>query len=288
MVDPRPQIRHLVGPMAKPLLVKDIYHVLAQFAPPTLAEEWDNVGLQVGTFQDKVRGILVSLDVTENALWEAVEEELNLVVTHHPLFLRPFRCLDETTISTRLARLATQLGINILSFHTNLDSTREGLNDLLAKKLGIRRLKPLIPSRDPKLKTSGLGRVGAIRKTTLGNLVREVSKKLRLKNLRYVGDPRHPISKAAVMTGSGGGFFLDAKKAGADVLITGDIKYHYALDALAEGIGLIDIGHYAGEIGMVPLIAQKLRRWTKNRSAKIKVYETQVCYDPFNFWNANL
>jgi dinuclear metal center YbgI/SA1388 family protein len=280
--------------MAKTLSVGDFDTYLNKFAPPSLAEEWDHVGLQVGVSDSHVSGVLVSLDVTEPVLWEAVEHDANLVVTHHPLLLRPIRRLDDSSVATRLARLAVQMDVNVLSFHTNLDSTAHGLNDLLAKALGLQSPKPLLPANIDHSKMAGLpakhpgaglGRVGKIQKTTLKALLKKISRNLRLKELRYVGDPKHPIQKAAVMTGSGGGFFSEAKNGGADVLITGDVKYHHALDALAEGIALIDIGHFAGEIGMVEFIAKQIRSWVKSKGMKLKVHETKTQSDPIQYWH---
>lgn len=270
--------------MAPSLSVQAIDQYLSRFAPPGLAEAWDNVGLQVGDPRDSLTAILVSLDVTEAVLWEAVEHDANLIVTHHPLFFHEFKNLTDLELPTRMARLATQMGINILSFHTNLDATREGLNDQLAKKLGLGSVRPLMASRDPKFPKAGLGRIGRVPKTTLEKLNKKISKALGLNNLRYVGDPRHPVGQVAVMTGSGGGFFHEAQKAGADVLVTGDVKYHHALDAWGVGIPLVDIGHFAGEIGMVPLIAQKLRGFLKERKSRIKVLETGRQSDPFSFF----
>lgn len=270
--------------MAKTLRVSELHAYLAKFAPPNLAEDWDNVGLQVGSLSDKISHVLVSLDVTEAVLWEAVEHDANLLVTHHPLFMQAIQCLDDSTVSTRLARLATQMDVNVLSFHTNLDSTHRGLNDLLAKALSLKSTKPLMPSLQKNLPKAGLGRLGKIPKTTLGSLMKTLGGKLSLKAMRYVGDLKQPIQTVAVLTGSGGGYFREAKLAGADVLITGDVKYHHALDSLSEGIALIDIGHFAGEIGMVELVAKKLRAWIRNKKAKIKIFETQAQSDPIQLW----
>ena len=270
--------------MPKSISVHTINQFLSHFAPPSLAEDWDNVGLQVGNLEDPLAGILVSLDITEAVLWEAVEHEVNLIITHHPLFFRPVSHLDDMQVPTRLARLATQMGINILSFHTNLDATREGLNDQLAKVLKLKSLKPLLPSRDKKNLRAGLGRIGTVTKTNLKDFSRRCAKNLCIKHLRLVGDPRHPIRRVAVMTGSGGGFFMDAKKAGADVLVTGDVKYHHALDALGEGMALIDVGHFAGEIPMVPLVAKRVRKFLRGKKSKLKVVETRMQADPFQFY----
>lgn len=266
------------------LTVGEVSHFLSRFAPPSLAEEWDRVGLQVGSMKDKVRGILISLDVTEAALDEAMARKANLLITHHPLFFKPLLALDDQSVVARLARWAAQTEINILAFHTNLDSTPHGLNDLLAKNFSIRNPRPLLPARDPRFKKAGLGRIGKIQTTTLRELTAKAARILSLKNLRSVGDPTHPIRNLAVMTGSGGGFFLEAKMAGADALITGDVKYHQALEALDEGIALLDIGHFAGEIGMIELVAKLLRAWPSLKRAKAPVFESHTGEDPFRFW----
>ena len=265
--------------------IRSVYDHLCRIAPPSLAEEWDSVGLQVGNLSDTLQGILVSLDVTETALWETVEHDCNLLITHHPLFLKPLRRLDDAIPASRCARLAAQTGVHVLSFHTNLDSTPRGLNDQLAERLGLQGLKPLFPSRDRRWPKAGLGRVGTVAKTTLARLLEKIGQRLRLKNLRFVGDLRHPIRKVAVMTGSGGSSFVEAKACGADCLITGDVKYHQALDALAACIALIDIGHFAGEIGMVPWLAENLRRFARTKRWRIKVLESRLSSDPFQFWS---
>jgi len=271
--------------MTKTAQLKEIYSFLKRLAPEALAEPWDNIGLQVGSLEEVVSGILVSLDATEAVLWEAVEHEANLVVTHHPLIFKAIKRLDDSTASSRILRLAVQMDLNVMSFHTNLDSTQAGLNDALARTIGVQGTRALIPSRDPKNPKAGLGRIGSVPKTSLKNFLSHLSKRLSLNELRYVGDLRHPIKKVAVMTGSGGDFFLEAQQAGADVLVTGDVKYHQALDSQSEGIALVDIGHYAGEIGMVPLVSAHLRSWLKKSRLGIKVFESQVTEDPFRFWS---
>ncbi len=267
-----------------PFKVKDIFHFLNQWAPVSLAERWDHVGLQVGSLKNSVKGILVALDVTSEVLEEAKKNKCNLLITHHPLMFESLKKLQASSLQARLARKALRQKINILSFHTNLDSTPEGLNDLLASRLGIQSVRVLEKSLDSKYPKAGLGRIGKIKKTSFKNFLRHLSKSLSLENFRYVGNLSKPIQNVAVMTGSGGAYFLQAKKKGADVLVTGDVKYHGALDALAEGIALVDIGHFEGEIGMVALVAQKLRFWLQKASLKLPVHETKSAQDPFSFW----
>lgn len=268
------------------LELRDIEEFLNRLAPPSLAEEWDPVGLQVGNRSEEIHGLLVALDVTEAALWEAVEHDCNLLVTHHPLFFKPLKRLDDSTPATRYARLAAQMGVSILSFHTNLDAANRGLNDDLARKLGLRGIKALIEPRDRRHPKAGLGRIGTVAPTKLKSWIPKAAKALGLEHLRYVGDPEHRLRRIAVMTGSGGGYFSEAKSAGADLLVTGDVKYHDALDAVAEGIALVDIGHFAGEIGMVPLLARELKAWVKRKRHKLVVFESRSGSDPFHFWNS--
>lgn len=265
--------------MKRSLRVQDVFDYLCDFAPPSLAETWDNVGLQAGSQRDKVRGVLVALDVTEEGLWEAAEHRANLLVTHHPLFFRPITALTDASPAMRQARLAVQLEINVLAFHTNLDATREGLNDQLAGMLRLARIKPLVPAPAGSPRGTGLGRLGSVAPTRLEPWLKKLARALGIAEFRCVGDPKHPVRKVAVMTGSGGSYVRQAKAAGADVLVTGDVKYHDALDALAEGIAVVDIGHWAGEIGMVSLVAGKL----KKRFPRLPVRESRAGADPFRF-----
>jgi len=270
--------------MGKKVRVKDILHVLNQFAPPSLAEDWDKVGLQVGTIKAPVEGVLVSLDVTEEVLQDCFKQGANLLITHHPLFLRDLKRSDRLALPRRLIRSALRKRIQILSFHTNLDSTEEGLNDLLSEKLDLKKVIPFLPAGGLRKTKAGLGRIGHIKKSKLKAFVRTVARSLHLKNLRYVEVPRQSVRKVAVVTGSGAGFFREAKKAGADVLVTGDVKYHTALEAMAEKIALVDVGHFASEIGMVSLIAERLRLWSRQRGLGLKIVASKVQEDPFRFW----
>ncbi|HCU23587.1 MAG TPA: Nif3-like dinuclear metal center hexameric protein [Deltaproteobacteria bacterium] len=271
--------------MKKRPSVKEINELLSRLAPPSLAEEGDPIGLQVGSLQEEVRGILIALDATEAGLREAARQDCNLLITHHPLLFKALRRLDDASPASRCARLATRMAINVLSFHTNLDSTVNGLNDQLAKKIGLKALRPLQISRDPRHPKAGLGRVGRLsRPTSLGAFAARLGLHLQLDHLRYVGNPEHPVREVAVMTGSGGRYFTAAKDAGADVLVTGDVKYHDALDALAEKIALVDIGHFAGEIGMVAWLTAWLKKALRRKNWKVKILPSHSGAEPFRLW----
>ena len=261
----------------KKITVRDIFNYLNQWAPASLAEEWDPVGLQVGSLKSEVKGVLVSLDVTFDVLKEAKKKKCNLLITHHPLMGKK----EAGSIPARLAQKSKREKINILSFHTNLDSTEEGLNDLLASTLKLKKIKALIPSRDKKRPRAGLGRIGEIPPMSFRKFLSQTSRLLVLKNFRFVGALQKKIRRVAVMTGSGAGFCREALKQKADVLVTGDVTYHTALDALTEGIALVDIGHFAGEIGMMSAVVDRLKT---DFHSSIKIWESRVQSDPFQFW----
>lgn len=266
----------------KNLKVQEIFQFLSEWAPLSLAEDWDPVGLQVGSLKSEVKGILVALDVTNAVLQEANKKKCNLLITHHPLMGQK----EKGSIAERLAQKARKQKINILSFHTNLDSTSEGLNDLLAQQLKLKSLKPLLKSRSKKHPLSGIGRIGLIRPMTLKQFLCHVARCTNLKNFRYVGELQQKIKKVAVVTGSGAGYFLEAKKKGADVLVTGDVKYHGALDALSEGVCLIDIGHFESEIGMIDCLLSKLKKASFLKELAIPLYPCRIQRDPLKFWSS--
>jgi len=124
--------------MAVALTVGDVAAFLEAWAPPRIAWDRDNVGLQIGSFSRRVRGILVSLDVTEGVIREAVRKRSSLLVSHHPLLFRPPPTLVTGSSITDTITLAVRNEIDVFSVHTNLDFTRGGVSFALAERLGLR------------------------------------------------------------------------------------------------------------------------------------------------------
>lgn len=121
------------------LKIKDYYNAINKFAPFSLAESWDNVGLLVGNMEDQAFNVLLALDVTSKVIDEAIEKNIDLIITHHPLIFNPIKQLDSNSLVYRLA----QHGIGLISAHTNLDIAKGGVNDALANALGLSNLQPL-------------------------------------------------------------------------------------------------------------------------------------------------
>jgi dinuclear metal center YbgI/SA1388 family protein len=208
------------------MTVEQFMAVLEGLAPATLAEEWDNVGLLVGRGDQSVSKVLVALDLRDHVLDEAERLGCDLVLTHHPVIFLALSAVTDATVTGRLVLRAASAGIAIVAAHTNLDSAASGLNDAMAHMLGLTELAPLRPSVvDPGL---GLGRFGRLDGVTLGELVRRCATVFDYPAVTFVGDPALALER-------------DAQAAGADVYITGDLKYHDA--DVAEGLALISIPH---------------------------------------------
>ncbi len=257
--------------------VQEICRILERLAPPEYAYDWDNVGLLVGRADQSVSTVLVTLTVTPAVVDSAIENGVDLIVAHHPLVFKPLTHLrTDQPLGALLARLLEH-GLAVYACHTNLDRAPLGLNEWLAQEVGVLKPKVLIPGEGEGV---GLGRVGRIPETTLGELALRLAE-LWSTPVRMVGDPKLPLQTAAVVGGSGGDFAAEAKAAGAQVLITGDVSYHDALDAQALNLAVLDAGHFATEKIMVRKIAHYLKSQLTAGGAEIIAVVEQSGEDPF-------
>ncbi len=223
--------------------LQQICRFMEQWAPPALAEEWDNPGLLVDA-GSLVRRVLVTLDITPAVVEEAHRLGCQLVVSHHPVIFKPVRRLQSADAAFLLARY----GISALCAHTNLDAAEGGVNDVLAGLLELEDVQPL----------EGLGRVGDRDSISPAQLAEQVGKLLGVPVL--LADAGLPITRVAVVGGSGGEFFEAAARAGAQCLVTGEASHHHGLDALEQGVSVIVAGHFATEWPIVPEMARRLRQ----------------------------
>ncbi|NTV50476.1 MAG: Nif3-like dinuclear metal center hexameric protein [Geobacteraceae bacterium] len=341
----------------------DMLGIINKIAPTSLAETWDNPGLQIGDPAAEVTRVMVALDPTPDVINSALKASIQLLVTHHPLIFKPLKSISTTTPLGASMQKAIIGGLSIVSLHTNYDIARDGLNDLLASKLGLSKCVPLrvtttcelfklvvfvpvdhveqvrsalfdfavkqgnyrdcsfaaggvgtftpLEGADPFIGAAGefttvnedrlelliergqlpravkalltahpyeepafdiyplmnegeklgLGRIGRLTEaTTLGEYASQLKEVLSSPALRYVGDPTTKILKVAICSGSGASLLHEAVRFGADLLVTGDIKYHEAREAEDLGLALIDAGHFPTEIIMVDDITVRLGR----------------------------
>lgn len=367
-----------------PARIQDLIGLIHTNYPPSLAEDWDNVGLQVGDPAAPLDRVLITLDVTEATLDEAETLGVQAIVAHHPLIFRPLKNITTLDPTGRLLLRAITAKIAIIAVHTNLDCGADGLNDWLADKIGIEEILPLqaanlplyklvvyVPAGHEKIVESalfaagagtigaydhcafssvgtgrfrpgatcspfigrpgeestpeeirietivsaervpkvidklrkahpyeepaydllllqnrredlGLGRIGRLPQVLLlQDYARQLGAALGTSSLRLVGDPQRQIRKVACCGGSGASLIFDAQRQGADLLVTGDIKYHDAENALAIGLALIDAGHFATEQVMVAGLAKKLREVASARQLPMEFIESASGQDPF-------
>ena len=123
------------------MLVKDIINAIESVAPPIYQEIYDNCGLQVGDVCAEVTGVLISLDVTEAVLHEAIERKCNMIVAHHPLIFSGLKKIMGRNYVERIVQKAIKNDVNIYAAHTNLDNMYEGVNARIAQKLDLQNIR---------------------------------------------------------------------------------------------------------------------------------------------------
>ena len=367
--------------------LQEFISLIESWYPPHLAEDWDKIGLQVGNSKANLKKVFLTLDITEPAVKESIQQKANLIISHHPLIFNPIISLPESESHTKIISLLLKKKISVYVAHTNLDFSPGGTCHSLAEELklkNIRGLSLVYEARYKKLVTfvpkshlekvakamfeAGAGVIGdysqcsfrlegqgtfrgsessnpylgkagqleTARETRLEVLVSEdkvnrvvyamksahpyeevaydiytlenphpkaskgvigelpkvttldrwaklVKSQLRLKGLRIIGKLNRKIRRVAIVTGSGSDFIQDAVREKCDALITGDMKYHQALNALNLGLAILDIGHYHSEARYMPVLAKRLTKEFKKLDWKIPVVVSQTGSDPFRF-----
>ena len=239
------------------LKVKDIAKAIEDFAPKNLQEDYDNTGLQVGDPDMQVSAVLLCLDVTEDILAEARRRQCNMIVSHHPLLFSGLKHVTGATPTERIVIEALRHNIAIYASHTNLDSAREGVSYEIAHSLNIHDIRVLAPNpSDPQ---SGLGIIGDITPTPKLEFLRKVKDTLNVAHLKYSAQsPQIVIRRVALCGGSGASLIRHALEAGADALLTGDLKYH-DFTSYGYAILLADIGHYESELCTKKIFSRIIR-----------------------------
>lgn len=227
--------------------VSDILSFLDTLAPPSMKMEWDNVGLLCGSKSASVTKILVALDPFEDVCLEAEGWGAQLIVTHHPLIFDPLKNVTEDTSVGRCVRLLCRSGISAVNAHTNLDCAPGGVNDCLARRLGLSGTRVITPmGTDAQGREWGLLRMGEVPQQPLEAFLATVKERLGCGGLRYVSCGK-PVRQVAVGGGACAGGIFEAVAAGCDTLVTSDVKYNQFWDAHDLGLNLIDATHFATE-----------------------------------------
>jgi len=317
------------------MILREIIAILEEEFPLEIAEDWDNVGLILGSREEIINKVQISLDLTESVVNNAIENGVDLIITHHPPIFKAINKInDDSILSKKILKLARH-GINVYTLHTNLDSAKHGLNQYIAEKLEGKNIKVLDEIKkelysldifieednlkeienhlnsftykkilvqnqfsykekiqyklevvhekknimsllnylnskyeltynmykleNMKKSNTGIGRIFNVEKEyNLEEYLQFIKNTLNLDFLRLIKVDNRRIKKVAIVNGSGSNFWKRAKKEKVDLFITGDIKYHDALDIYEEGMNTIDIGHYESEVFFDEILIKKL------------------------------
>ena len=260
------------------MLASELIKTYEEFCPQELSMEGDVVGLQIGSLDKEIQKVMVTLDVRENTVAEAIEKGVDLIIAKHAPIFRPVKDLVSSPDRDILLDLVKH-DIAVYVSHTNIDVVNDGLNDWFCDLLDIKDTTYLTQTSE----NHGIGRVGDIVPQTIEELALKVKSVFALDSVRLVRyDHENPlVSRVAICGGSGQGFYKDALKKGAQVFITGDIYYHTAQDMLSDGLLALDPGHYI-EVLFVEKIAELLNQWKEEKYWTIDIVPSQASTNPFH------
>ncbi len=235
--------------------IKEIYDFLNEIAPFSTAAEWDNTGLCIGSLENSVTNVLLSLDVTHDVIKKAEETGAELVLTHHPLLFNPVNIIEEGSVLCEAARSCK----TFISSHTCLDIAPNGVNDCLAKAVGISNVH--FTQEDVFLK------IGEVEPCSAEEFAEKIKKALG-GSVTYT-DNGGVIKTVAMCSGSGGDLITLAARVGADAMLTGEAKHHELLEANALGVSLFVAGHYETENIVLNYLKTALEQKFENLQVEI-------------------
>ena len=257
------------------MILGDLIEHLQKVAPEDFAQDWDNVGLLVGDRKQEIKKIFIALDADEAAIAQAKAVGAQLLLTHHPLTFSPLKKINcDHFISARVVELLRSQ-MSYYAMHTNFDAAK--MSELAAERMGLTVEAPLadIFTRDGK--DYGIGVVGSLKEPeAIAGLCAVVKEAFGLDAVKLFRAETGPISRVAICPGSGKSTIGDAIAAGAQVLITGDIDHHSGIDAVAQGLSIIDAGHY----GIEHIFIGYMEQYLKEHLQGVEIF-AQGRRDPF-------
>ncbi len=264
------------------MILEELLSKIEKKYPLELQYSWDNSGLNIGDRSKEIKKILLTLEVTEKTVDEAVEKNIDLIISHHPFLFSKINQINKDQQKGKLIYKLIENSIAVYSMHTSYDLAFDGLNDYFFEILdvdveGILEVESSLPSYQDG-KGYGLGRIGSLKdEMEIGDFIIFLKEKLQIEHIRYIGDMNQKVKKIAVVTGSGAEFFERAKELGMDLLITGDMKYHQAVNAIEMGMPVIDCGHYGSEW----IFADSIRVFLEENLNKIEILKSENILNPF-------
>ncbi|MGK9147083.1 Nif3-like dinuclear metal center hexameric protein [Plantibacter flavus] len=232
--------------------LRDVNDVIERLWPLTGAEDWDAPGLLVGDPEQPVEHVLLAVDAVRATIDEVLARPAGLLLVHHPLLMRGVTTVAEDRYKGALIARLIRGGAALVAAHTNADVVRDGTSDVLAQRLGLHDVTPIVPAADG---STGLGRVGELAEPqSLGDIARSLAGILpaTATGVRASGDGEQPVRRIAVCGGAGDSLLSHPAVRAADLYVTADLRHHPASEAreqalLGDGPALIDVSHWASE-----------------------------------------
>ena len=228
------------------MIVNELTAWLESHYPASSAEDWDNVGLLAGDDTKEVSHVFLALDLTSKTLDKAIDAGADMIITHHPMIFSGMKRINNHDFVGRKVLKLIQNGIQYYAMHTNYDIL--GMAELSADYLKLTDTRILAVTGEQDGVQEGLGRVGKLpHKMTLKECGEYVKDAFHINDVKVYGVLDMEVEFAAVCTGSGKSLMREVLASEAQVYVTGDIDHHTGLDAVDQGLCLIDAGHYGTE-----------------------------------------
>ena len=257
-----------------------VMDAVERIAPKHMAEEWDNPGLLVGDPDQEVKKILVCLDVSDEIIEQAIHLGADMIVSHHPLIFKPLKKLRTDLPLGRRLKTLLKHDMAVLVAHTNLDIAEGGVNDVLAKKIGLVKAEPFVLSSQEG--EMSMGRMGSLfSPLTIQEFALQVRQALPVSHVRVAFAGSRLVKKVALCGGSGAEFIGKAASLGADAYVTGDVRYHDAQHGVELGMHVIDAGHFGTEFPVVARLKARLEEGLSKTKGTVEIVEDHDSKDFF-------
>lgn len=264
------------------LTFQSLMDKLNELYPPKLAEDWDQVGLHFGAPQAPVKKIMTTLDVRHEVVDEAITENIDTLIVHHPLLFKPIQRFDLSIRQNQLYEKLIKNDIKVFALHTNLDIAHNGMNDWLAEELGLIKIRLL--NKQVTEESPGLGRIGEftkpIERQALIDLLKHIYMRTELPIIERI--PKETYQTVAIIGGSGTSFFNELCSEKIDVFLTGDITYHTAQLFEDTDFMTVDVGHYS-EVIFAKKMNEVLMQLIQEEHWNITTQATTKQINPFKY-----
>lgn len=269
--------------------LSEVIAALDALWPPARAEQWDAVGTVCGDPDAEVRRVLLAVDPVQEIADEAIDLGAQLIITHHPLYLRGTTTVAADRFKGRVVHTLIKNDIALQVAHTNADTADPGVSDALAGALDLRVVGPLVPDPTDPNGRRGLGRICELdHPETLAEFAARAAQRLpaTAQGIRFAGDPDAIVRKVAVSGGSGDSLFDVVRAAGVDAYLTADLRHHPVSEATqASPLGLVDAAHWATEWPWCELAATQLDEISDRHGWNLRVHVSRTVTDP---WTSQL